>query len=105
MVIGHACWKCLVGDECFKFSTTHPSLHGLVNRQKPHTGFGGYLRSIYFALVAMSTVGYGDIAPKNIVEISFAAVFILIGGLALPAVIGGISVYILNFGMTAKLFR
>lgn len=53
----------------------------------------------------MSTVGYGDIAPRNIVEISFAAVFILIGGLVLPAVVGGISVYILNFGMTAKLFR
>jgi hypothetical protein len=44
-------------------------------------------------------------APKNIVEISFVGVFGLIGGLILPAVIGGISVYILNFGTLAKSFR
>jgi hypothetical protein len=102
--------KCFERDFC-SFSLRHPPTcfststnvnnHPKINIQ----GFGGYLRSIYFALVAMSTVGYGDIAPRNIVEISFAAVFILIGGLVLPAVVGGISVYILNFGMTAKLFR
>jgi len=68
-------------------------------------GIGGYLRASYFSLVALSTVGYGDMAPKNIVEISFVGVFGLIGGLILPAVIGGISVYILNFGMLAKSFR
>lgn len=77
----------------------------LANTLVIYLGIGAYLRAVYFSLVALSTVGYGDMAPKNIVEISFVGVFGLIGGLILPAVIGGISVYILNFGMLAKTFR
>ena len=30
--------------------------------------FGLYLRSVYFAMVGMSTVGYGDIVPTNHLE-------------------------------------
>ena len=47
-----------------------------------HSDFGGfaaYLRSIYWAIVGMSTVGYGDIIPTNIIEITFATVVILFG--------------------------
>ena len=51
-------------------------------------GFGPYLRSIYWALVGTSTVGYGDIVPTNILETAFATVFILFGGLILPAIVG-----------------
>ena len=73
-----------------------------------HSDFGGfaaYLRSVYWAIVGMSTVGYGDIIPRNIIEITFATVVILFGGLVLPAVVGGLAAYISNFHMTAKLFQ
>jgi len=51
-------------------------------------GFGAYLRSVYWAIVGTSTVGYGDIIPTNIVETTFATVIILFGGLVLPAIVG-----------------
>jgi hypothetical protein len=51
-------------------------------------GFGSYLRSVYWAIVGMTTVGYGDIVPTNILETSFATVIILFGGLILPAIVG-----------------
>jgi len=47
-----------------------------------HSDFGGfaaYFRSMYWAIVGMSTVGYGDIIPTNIIEINFATVVILFG--------------------------
>ncbi|KAL7540091.1 hypothetical protein ACHAXR_012578 [Thalassiosira sp. AJA248-18] len=73
-----------------------------------HSDFGGfaaYLRSIYWAIVGMSTVGYGDIIPTNIIETTFATVVILFGGLVLPAVVGGLAAYISNLNMSAKLFQ
>ena len=73
-----------------------------------HADFGGftaYLRSIYWAIVGMSTVGYGDIVPTNIIEMTFATVVILFGGLVLPAVVGGLAAYISNFHQTAKMFQ
>ncbi|KAL9190988.1 hypothetical protein ACHAXT_000694 [Thalassiosira profunda] len=68
-------------------------------------GFAAYLRSIYWAIVGMSTVGYGDIVPTNIIETTFATFVILFGGLVLPAVVGGLAAYISGLRMTAKLFR
>ena len=59
-----------------------------------HTEFNnyaGYTRSFYFALVGMSTVGYGDITPQNEMETSVASIIILVGGLLLPAVVGGLA--------------
>ena len=73
-----------------------------------HSDFGGftaYLRSVYWAIVGMSTVGYGDIVPTNIIEMTFATVVILFGGLVLPAVVGGLASYLSHFHVTANLFR
>mmetsp|Transcript_6892 Transcript_6892/g.13730 ORF Transcript_6892/g.13730 Transcript_6892/m.13730 type:complete len:1017 (-) Transcript_6892:11-3061(-) len=59
-------------------------------------GFAGYLRSVYWAIVGLSTVGYGDIVPQNILETVFATVAILFGGLVLPAIVGGLAAYMGN---------
>ena len=58
----------------------------------------GYLRSIYFVVVGMSTVGYGDIIPQpgNLVETLYVTVFILFGGLMYPAVVGGVACLLEN---------
>jgi hypothetical protein len=68
-------------------------------------GNGAYLRSIYWAIVASTTVGYGDIIPTNIVETTFATVVILFGGLMLPAIVGGLAAYLGNIGLAQRKFR
>ena len=68
-------------------------------------GFSGYLRSVYWAIVGMSTTGYGDIIPTNLLETTFATVVILFGGLILPAVVGGLAAYLGNVNLTRKNYR
>lgn len=70
-----------------------------------YCGFAAYLRSVYWAVVGMSTVGYGDIVPTNILETFYATIVILFGGLLLPAIVGGLAAYMSGFHRTEKLFR
>jgi CRP-like cAMP-binding protein len=65
----------------------------------PDSGSGlvGYLRSLYFVLVCASTVGYGDIAPTNLVETIYVAITMLFGGLLKPAVVGGLASLIVGY--------
>ncbi len=68
-------------------------------------GFSAYLRSVYWAIVGMSTVGYGDIVPTNILETTFATIIILFGGLILPAVVGGLAAYLGGVNLTKKIYK
>ena len=43
----------------------------------------------------MSTVGYGDVVPRNPLETAYATFVILVGALVFPALVG-ILAYILN---------
>lgn len=42
-------------------------------------GFTSIPRSIYWAIVTITTVGYGDIAPQTVIGQSFAAILMLLG--------------------------
>lgn len=42
-------------------------------------GFTSIPRSVYWAIVTLTTVGYGDIAPKTVVGQAFAAFLMLLG--------------------------
>lgn len=55
----------------------------------PENGFTSIPESVYWAIVTMTTVGYGDIAPKTIAGRTLAA-FIMILGYAIIAVPTGI---------------
>ena len=68
-------------------------------------GGSSYLRSIYWAIVGMSTVGYGDIVATNVYETTFSALVILFGGLFLPAVVGGLAAYISQWNISYKNHR
>lgn len=61
-----------------------------------HTVMVTYLRSVYWAMVAMTTLGYGDIVPQNDIETLVSVVVILIGGLVLPAIVGGLAALLSN---------
>ncbi len=69
------------------------------------SGFGSYLRAVYWAIVGMSTVGYGDIIPTNILETTYATVVILFGGLILPAIVGGLAAYLGNLNHAERAHR
>jgi len=68
-------------------------------------GCGWFVRSFYFALVGMSTVGYGDIVPHSIAETIVSSVIILVGGLVLPAVVGGLASMMGNMNAGLAQFR
>ena len=53
------------------------------------SGFSSIPRSIYWAIVTLTTVGYGDISPHTNLGQSIAAI-IMIMGYAIIAVPGGI---------------
>ena len=55
----------------------------------PESGFTSIPRGVYWAIVTMTTVGYGDIAPRTVIGQSLAA-FVMILGYAIIAVPTGI---------------
>ena len=57
--------------------------------ESPEAGFTSIPRSIYWAIVTLTTVGYGDIAPQSVVG-QFLASVIMILGYAIIAVPTGI---------------
>ncbi|MCB0768093.1 MAG: ion transporter [Flavobacteriales bacterium] len=57
--------------------------------ESPEAGFTSIPRSIYWAIVTLTTVGYGDIAPQTIVGQALAS-FIMILGYGIIAVPTGI---------------
>lgn len=47
--------------------------------ESPETGFTSIPRSVYWAIVTLTTVGYGDIAPQTMLGQSIASVIMLLG--------------------------
>ncbi len=47
--------------------------------EDPETGFTSIPRSIYWAIVTLTTVGYGDISPKTVPGQTLAAVVMVLG--------------------------
>ena len=64
-------------------------------------GFTSIPLSIYWAIVTMTTVGYGDIAPRTIAGQLISSV-IMIMGYAIIAVLTGIVTVELNHGLRSK---
>ncbi|KAH8092337.1 voltage-gated potassium channel [Aureococcus anophagefferens] len=50
-----------------------------------------YLMSLYFTLTTLTTVGYGDVLPKNVAERSVATLMILFGGMLWSLIIAAIT--------------
>ena len=64
-----------------------------------------YLRAVYWAIVGMSTVGYGDIVPKSTIEMFFATIVVLFGGLIVPAMVGGLAACVSNLNQAQTSHR
>ena len=66
----------------------------LLESRAPNSGFTSIPRSVYWAIVTMTTVGYGDIAPQTILGQTLAAVVMILGYCIIIVPIGVFSVEI-----------
>ena len=64
--------------------------------ESPETGFTSIPKSVYWAIVTLTTVGYGDIAPQSILGQSLASVIMLLGYAIIAVPTGIITSEMLN---------
>ena len=50
-----------------------------------------YVSAVYFTLISLSTVGFGDISPANTIERSASIIFTLMGAILFAIVLGSVS--------------
>ena len=79
----HNTWAIVDGLATFKEST---GTHNIMNDQL--SPWFCYVRSFYFVIVTMSSVGYGDIRPYTIVETIFENIVVVSGACSFAALIG-----------------
>ena len=65
--------------------------------EDPADGFTSIPRSIYWAIVTLTTVGYGDIYPHTVLGQFFASIIMILGYAIIAVPIGMISVKLARF--------
>ena len=85
----------------FGITTNWMSINDLLNKEP----FIQYIRSIYWVITTMTTVGYGDIAPHNSIETIFTIIVMISGVSVYAYIIGNVASLIGNLDASAQLFQ
>jgi len=62
-----------------------------------------YLYALYFTLTTMTTVGYGDMSPKNISEIRFVLFLLLVASVVFAGLMGALTDLVFNLNNESNL--
>jgi len=86
---------------------TIPSNSTISSCELPYTSSEFYILSLYWTLVTMCTIGYGDITPYPLSnrETAAAIIVIVLGSVITGYIIGSASYAISNFSVAKKLHR
>jgi len=64
-----------------------------------------YLRSCYYILVTLNTVGYGDVTPTNLSETIFATLVMLLGAIMYASLLSSLAKVVADLDKTATNFK
>lgn len=81
------------------------SMEEKVSDKTKDTPWKLYLTCLYFASYTLTSVGYGDIAPSNIVEIVACNTMVVVSGISWAVVLGEVCTTLANFDKDEKTFR
>eukprot|EP00405_Crypthecodinium_cohnii_P035180 CAMPEP_0206528080 /NCGR_PEP_ID=MMETSP0325_2-20121206/1739_1 /ASSEMBLY_ACC=CAM_ASM_000347 /TAXON_ID=2866 /ORGANISM="Crypthecodinium cohnii, Strain Seligo" /LENGTH=527 /DNA_ID=CAMNT_0054023629 /DNA_START=719 /DNA_END=2302 /DNA_ORIENTATION=+ len=76
-----------------------------VTNKTKDTAWKLYVACLYFTSYTITSVGYGDIGPKNIIETIVATVMIIVSGISWAVVLGQVSGIVSNLGSEEQEFR
>lgn len=93
-----------VSDDWITTDNNDPSLN--INHDA-WNGWAGYLRSVYWAIVSTTSVGYGDIKPlvTSTIENIYVTLAVVFGGIAYPVLLGSLASVLEQFGHKFKEFK
>jgi hypothetical protein len=72
----------------FEATVANAILRGEIGECFHHTEV--YVPSLHWAMMTVTSIGYGDVVPQNVFEYSICVIFMLLSGMCWAVIIGGI---------------